>query len=129
MFSKSDLIEWIIIFFCQVKAAVREQHLEEEQAKLAKPKRKRGKVAVSAPASTTPPPASPDRVAKKAKSPGDEEADSEDEGDKPEPSKVTGKAKTSKRKGVEEVREAWKEKERFFLQVSSTYRIHKYLLN
>lgn len=127
------------LFNCgQVKAVAREQHLEEEK-KVQKPKRKRGKQADP----TAPVPPSPQRVAKKVKPPSDAESASaaaatdQVEGDKDEGEaevqdskaegeaqgeepKAEGEAKAkakakSKRKGLEEVKEAWKVKDGWFL--------------
>ena len=119
------LISYNLNMCCQVKASAREEHLKEVQAK-SKPKRKRGpKQAVSAASKAPSNPPSPQRDAKKAKGNGtDGTAGSagagggdpvppvEQETESGNPVQPVEETKSkSKRKTLEEVKEAWAVKE------------------
>ena len=127
MLSLFGIVLYKTVVGCQVKAVAREKHLQDVQAKQ-KPKRKRGKQPDPNHQQAAPVPSSPDRVAKKVKpDDGDDQNQepapaegSSGSGDRPEESNGTedkgdekpkAKAKASKRKDLEQVKEAWKEKE------------------
>ena len=110
-----------ILFWGQVKAAAREQHYKEQEAK-AKPRRKRTKAVAKAEEDTSKL-TSPQRITKKVKaaesspvagdgpSAGSGEG-GQVEGSKPEGSKPEGKgASRSKKNDPEHVQEIWKQKE------------------